>query len=79
MSFKFSLRKGDEGQEVARLQSIIVTTTDGKFGKNTDAAVQAYQNSNSLLVDGIAGPQTLGHMGIEVYSGIDLSLSLIHI
>ncbi len=73
MSFKFTLRKGDEGQEVARLQSIVGTTIDGKFGKNTDAAVQAYQNSNNLLVDGIAGPQTLGHMGIEVYPGIDLS------
>ena len=73
MSFNFTLRKGDAGQEVARLQSVVGAIADGKFGKNTDAAVQAYQNTNSLLVDGIAGPQTLGHMGIEVYPGIDLS------
>ena len=73
MSLKFTLRKDDEGQEVSRLQSIIGANPDGKFGKNTDAAVQAYQNSNSLLVDGIAGPQTLGHMGIEVFPGVDLS------
>ena len=73
MSFKFTLRKEDEGQEVSRLQSVVGSTPDGKFGTSTDAAVQAYQNSNGLLVDGIAGPQTLGHMGIEVLPGVDLS------
>ena len=73
MSFSFTLRNGDEGQEVSRLQSLIGEQPDGKFGKNTDAAVQAYQNTHGLLVDGIAGPKTLGHLGIDVYPGIDLS------
>lgn len=70
----YTLRKGDHGQEVARLQASLGNlSVDGKFGPNTDAAVQAYQNTNSLLVDGIAGPATLGSLGIEVLPAIDLS------
>ena len=74
MSLNYTLRKGDEGQEVARLQLKIGNlVVDGKFGKNTDAGVQAYQNTNKLVVDGIAGPATLGSLGIEVLPAIDLS------
>jgi lysozyme len=71
--FNYVLRKKDKGQEVTRLQSKIGATTDGDFGPKTKKAVEEYQEENSLMVDGIAGPQTLGHLGIEVYSGIDLS------
>lgn len=35
---------------------------DGVFGRRTDAAVKDYQANNALLVDGIVGPQTWGHM-----------------
>jgi len=73
VSYTYTLRKGDEGQEVKRLQSKLSIKADGDFGKNTDAAVQAYQNSNGLLVDGIAGPVTLGSLGIPVLAGIDVS------
>tara|TARA_B100000131_G_scaffold102069_1_gene99048 strand:+ start:1457 stop:2299 length:843 start_codon:yes stop_codon:yes gene_type:complete len=69
----YTLRKGDRGQEVKRLQSKLKILDDGVFGKDTDAAVQVYQNSNGLLVDGLAGPKTLGSLGIEVLPGIDVS------
>ena len=69
----FILRKGDKGQEVRRLQAELKIAVDGSFGPDTDAAVQVYQNSNGLLVDGLAGPKTLGKLGIEVYGGIDVS------
>jgi GH25 family lysozyme M1 (1,4-beta-N-acetylmuramidase) len=69
----YTLRKGDEGQEVKRLQRCLSLVTDGKFGTKTDIAVKSYQQSNSLVLDGIAGPQTLKHLGIEVLHGIDVS------
>ena len=31
---------------------------DGKFGKDTLAAVKAFQNDHGLVVDGIVGPKT---------------------
>ena len=73
MSFIYTLRKGDEGQEVKRLQSKLPTVADGKFGSKTEAEVRAYQQHNDLGIDGIAGPQTLGNLGIEVFPGIDVS------
>ena len=73
MSFKYTLRKGDEGQEVKRLQSKLPTVADGKFGPKTEAEVRSYQQHNGLGMDGIAGPQTLGNLGIEVLPGIDVS------
>ena len=73
MSFKYTLRKGDEGQEVKRLQSKLPTVADGRFGSKTEAEVRAYQQHNGLSIDGIAGPQTLGNLEIEVYHGIDVS------
>lgn len=70
----FVLREGDSGQEVSRLQTALGNLSiDGKFGSSTEAAVQAYQNTNGLLVDGIVGPQTLGSLNIPVLKGIDLS------
>jgi lysozyme len=73
MSFKYILRKGDRGQEVARLQAKVGAGIDGIFGSKTEAEVIDYQSANDLGVDGLAGPKTLGHMGNEVYPGIDLS------
>ena len=49
------------------------TKVDGIFGSDTQSEVRDYQSRYDLGVDGLAGPQTLGHMGIEVYPGIDLS------
>lgn len=60
--------KGSSGEEVKKLQEALVaagynvgsTGADGVYGKNTEAAVKAYQKANGLTVDGIAGKNTLG-------------------
>ena len=64
MSFKYTLRKGDKGQEVARLQLKVGADPDGNFGSGTQKSVKEYQDDNNLTVDGIAGPHTLGSLGI---------------
>ena len=69
----YVLRKGNEGQEVKRLQQTLSITADGKFGPKTKKAVKDYQQQNGLLVDGVVGPQTLKHTGNEVLHGIDVS------
>ena len=73
MSFIYTLRKGDEGQEVKRLQSKLPTVADGKFGPKTEAEVRAYQQHNGLGIDGLAGKQTLTALGINVTAAVDLS------
>lgn len=60
------LRIGSSGDEVRKLQQRLVDEgysvgkagIDGKYGNDTAAAVKQYQTSNTLTVDGIAGPQT---------------------
>jgi peptidoglycan hydrolase-like protein with peptidoglycan-binding domain len=38
--------------------------SDGWYGQRTADAVKAYQQANNLAVDGDAGPQTLGRLGM---------------
>jgi lysozyme len=73
MSLKYTLRKGDSGQEVKRLQSKLPTVADGRYGQKTEQAVKDYQKHNGLTVDGLAGKQTLTHLGINVTAATDLS------
>ena len=63
----YMLREGDRGQEVKRLQLNLEVSSDGIFGPKTDSAVRSYQGANDLGVDGIAGPLTLGSLGIDVF------------
>ncbi len=58
------LRPGSIGADVRRLQRALSIIADGSFGPLTKAAVEDYQQRNGLLVDGIAGPQTLGSLGL---------------
>ena len=59
--------RGSSGTEVEKLQNALIaagydvgsTKADGVYGKNTEAAVKAYQKDNGLTVDGIAGKNTL--------------------
>jgi len=60
-----TLSLGSTGDDVKRLQRILVVTKlydwthiDGDFGPHTRDAVEAFQSSNGLSVDGIVGPNT---------------------
>ncbi|MFD0321264.1 peptidoglycan-binding domain-containing protein [Lysobacter gummosus] len=66
------LRRGEQGAEVQRLQEALNRNgaqlpTNGVYGPQTEAAVADYQRRHNLgSVDGIAGPRTLGALGIAV-------------
>lgn len=59
------LKEGASGPDVVALQEKLKEAgfnpgkVDGIFGLGTEAAVLAFQKSQGLLADGIAGPQTL--------------------
>lgn len=65
-----SLQLGDQGADVSTLQQALRDAgfspgaIDGDFGGGTQAAVIAYQNSEGLLADGVAGPRTLYRLGL---------------
>lgn len=63
------LRKGDTGEDVQRMQQLLidagygvylgaVNPADGKFGAKTEEAVKVFQRANGLQADGICGDQT---------------------
>jgi peptidoglycan hydrolase-like protein with peptidoglycan-binding domain len=58
------LARGSEGEDVSRLQALLNVAAgagleeDGIFGPLTEAAVQDFQGSRALIVDGIVGSQT---------------------
>ena len=59
-----TLRKGAQGADVKTLQTFLIAwgcepgTPDGIFGKQTDAALRAFQRAQGLTVDGVCGPAT---------------------
>lgn len=60
-----TLKYGSTGDEVKKLQEKLGFTGNavtGNYGAKTQAAVEEYQRSNGLTVDGIAGEQTLGKL-----------------
>lgn len=70
------LQKNDKSDSVRRLQQALTQlgyysgTVDGSFGSGTKAAVTAFQQANSLTVDGIAGSATIALL--EKQTGIDI-------
>jgi putative chitinase len=60
-----TLRRGDVGPLVTKLQEKLGVDPIGKFGPKTEAALIAWQRANGLQADGIAGPFTLAKLGIE--------------
>ncbi len=65
-----TLRKGDTGNEVLRLQQMLLSlkytvNVNGVYDDVTYSAVVAFQRRNSLTADGIAGKNTL----TKLYSG----------
>lgn len=64
-----TLRRGDEGNDVMRLQEALnragaALTIDRTYGRGTRAAVETFQRSRGLKVDGVAGPATLQALGV---------------
>ena len=65
-----TLRIGSTGEQVRCLQRALnaagypVGPADGTFGSRTFAAVRSYQQARGLVVDGVAGRQTLSSLGI---------------
>jgi peptidoglycan hydrolase-like protein with peptidoglycan-binding domain len=63
-----NLREGSSGPEVTKLQQLLKDKRfdpgmiDGQFGPGTEAAVMAFQRSEGLVADGIAGPNTLAKL-----------------
>lgn len=60
---------GDRGPEVIRLQTALNKKgahllVDGDFGRNTQAAVMAFQRDLGLIADGVVGPKTLAALGL---------------
>ena len=61
-----TLKKGSTGNEVKTMQTMLIACSyscgpdgaDGDFGKNTQAALVAFQTANGLTVDGIYGSQS---------------------
>jgi len=66
-------RKGDKGRVIADMQRVLRLEADGIFGQKTYDAVVAFQKSNGLAADGIAGPLTLNALGVHPVFGIDVS------
>lgn len=64
------LRLGDTGKAVKALQAALLKhgfnpgLADGEFGGGTQAAVIAFQRSEGLLADGVAGPRTQAELGL---------------
>jgi peptidoglycan L-alanyl-D-glutamate endopeptidase CwlK len=63
-----NLKEGSSGPDVAALQQKLKArgfdpgAVDGRFGPGTEAAVIAFQKSEGLVADGIAGPRTLASL-----------------
>jgi peptidoglycan hydrolase-like protein with peptidoglycan-binding domain len=56
-----TLRPGDQGEDVARLQNDLNVPwliADGDFGPATEYVVKGFQQTHRLTPDGIVGPQT---------------------
>lgn len=52
------IRKGDRGEIVKTLQTILSLVPDGIFGPLTEEAVKEFQKANHLTPDGIVGSDT---------------------
>lgn len=58
-----TLRLGSKGSDVVKLQVLLnkrgmALKEDGDYGEKTKTAVETFQRSRGLVVDGIAGPHT---------------------
>ncbi len=65
-----TLKRGSSGPDVKKLQEQLQARgfspgqIDSNFGGGTEAALIAFQKSEGLLADGVAGPKTLARLGL---------------
>jgi len=64
-----TIKLGDTGDDVKRVQRVFARMktlgpedVTGIFGPQTEQAVKDFQQSNGLVVDGVVGPITWGHI-----------------
>jgi putative chitinase len=81
-----TLQEGDTGADVKKLQNRLKElgfdpgTADGDFGAGTVAALKAFQASEGLLPDALAGKNTIEALGFTFTSGgFDLSTVTVQI
>jgi peptidoglycan hydrolase-like protein with peptidoglycan-binding domain len=67
-----TLREGDRGRAVRRLQRRLGAAADGVFGPQTDRAVRRFQRRQGLTADGIVGPMTRGKLGLARFSSAEV-------
>jgi lysozyme family protein len=53
-----TVKRGNHGGAVKKLQRLLHVTVDGAFGKGTKAAVKRFQRRHGLTADGVVGPAT---------------------
>ncbi|MBE3563953.1 MAG: peptidoglycan-binding protein [Hydrogenibacillus schlegelii] len=63
-SSSVTLRRGSSGDDVRRMQQMLVSagykvSVDGKFGPQTEATVRQFQKDRGLIADGVVGRQTM--------------------
>ena len=69
-----TLKQGDQGEAVARLQRSLGIPADGDFGSITDTQVRAFQAACELKADGVVGPVTWAEVDVldsKMASGSD--------
>jgi peptidoglycan hydrolase-like protein with peptidoglycan-binding domain len=71
-SVEETLRKGDRGPAVRKLQRRLGISADGVFGPQTHRAVRRFQRRHGLVADGIVGPITRGELGLARFSSADI-------
>ena len=75
-------KRGSYGSEVTAIQKKLKNwgyytgSVDGIYGSRTETAVRYFQRKNGLVVDGIAGKNTLAAMGIQSSSSSPASSSV---
>jgi len=68
MTHSTIIRRGDRGERVKQLQAALTlagfpVAEDGIFGRGTELAVRAFQDSAGIEADGLVGPDTWRELG----------------
>ena len=59
-----TVKRGSKGLWVRKLQEALEIQVDGKFGRDTEVALKAWQEESGLEPDGIAGRNTYRSLGL---------------